>query len=1061
MTKSYRNIFSMIFFIITMHGWAQNNQPGGSLYQIYQEKQAYFDVLRSQLPESEFLQEGGEYAEFQKWFRYWQVRSPQGEPGIYDLMMKSYCDQKFYSGGSFKSNTDPWLEIGPKRISNNMFGIGPIRHISISKDDSDHMLCTSNSGGLFYTSDANTSCTWYNAGTDIGLPHSGCNWADFYPGSTAKWYTTSTYETISSVGGLYRTENNGADWERIADHTDLGGPTTEVFQFLFDRKLNGQSDHRLFLMTSNGCYVTDEPEATDPLWSEMTVAIPNSVSSYSSYPVDPNVLVYDMEYLASSTSTSTLCASMRFTILNGSQQTKIWRFMLSTDDGATWSEAPDQPAIDPAWEWATVETSAATETAFHCMVEKGNSSWVKLFDVNSTIPWPTLASSFNPGFGSGHTFGVDQFNANSLFVGDGVDVNWYLNGAEIPFTYPAAQYSPPTLTPINQQFINASTGHDDVEDVVGDPVNPGIFWIANHGGVSRININVSPRTWEYKCEGLGIAEVWSMSTSQNRPDYIALGLFHDCHLLTRTPYAPAWDPDWSYLNQYGDGTLAIVDPSDANIIYHATQGGPWERKDNAETSNISTTDWFVNQSQYHAEGALNRKKPAHLYYAAKLNFELEIARSFNRGTNYEIVSDFTNNLEVNHPVFDNAEQFWWIRSNPANPDHLYVSLQNYDWQQRIFRNTDIDNPNVQGVRNSWQDLPHPRRAPLGSSDPDREPGVADVAFDTEDANTIYLVYHYSSFLDPLEYSGQYANKMVYRMDVSDLGVYPGNQKFDCGGSYPCTDITMNLPNTIVDKDCLEFEQGSDGGLYIATEVGVYFTNNKRIAAFDPLNPEDADIMTNTSGWVRLGGALPHVTSIGLEVNYQINRIRIGTTGRGVWEHGLHCPPYVDLVESGTYVTDEFKEAQASITSDAIVPPAQRVNYRGGSEVHLTPGFHAEAGSHFHGFIHPCDQPGNSLHPKNLAAGDFAVEEDDLDTRFSDHSMTLFPNPAQESLSVLCPGLPANAVAQLRLIDATGRVVLTTNMNGPLNVLDVSNLQGFFTVVVDDGEIRIAGRAIIQ
>ena len=166
----------LVGWLIDLSACAQNySPPNGPLYQIWAQKQAYFDSIRPLMPDSVFFHEGGEYAEFQKWFRYWQARSPHGEPGYYDQMMKSYCELKFHSGGSFKSNTDPWLEIGPTRISNNMFGIGPVRHIAISKDDPDHMLCTSNSGGLFHTADANASCTWQNAGTDLGLRHSGCN----------------------------------------------------------------------------------------------------------------------------------------------------------------------------------------------------------------------------------------------------------------------------------------------------------------------------------------------------------------------------------------------------------------------------------------------------------------------------------------------------------------------------------------------------------------------------------------------------------------------------------------------------------------------------------------------------------------------------------------------------------------------------------------------------------------------------------------------------------------------------------------------------------------------
>ncbi len=1032
--------------------------PSGPLYQEYFAKMAYFDSIHAFTPDSVFYHEGGEYAEYQKWFRHWVVRAPDGDMDAYDQIIKGYADRQAHVGSGFRSNEDPWLEIGPKRISNNMFGIGPIRHIAISKDNPDHMLCTSNSGGLFHTSDANATCTWHNAGTDTGLPHSGCNWADFYPGSTEKWYTISSYGRISYVGGLYRTGNSGVDWTSIADFNDVGGSTTVMHQFLFDRKLNTQNDHRLFLLTSNGLFITDDPEGQDPQWTEITITVPTSIASYTNFPIDPNVLVYDIEYLASAAPTSTLCASMRFTVEDGTDDPMtIWRFMISMDNGDTWSEVPDQPAIDPSFEWATVETSTASPAKFHCMVEHGSSSWVKTYDteIGGPAAWVTVASGFNPDFGAGHTFGVDQFNANSLIVGDDdYDVNWYFNGAEVPFPYPSSP----------RQYSKSSTGHDDVEDMVGDPAHPGIFWAANHGGVSRVNTNVSPRTWEYKCDGLGVAEVWSMSTSQNKPDYIALGLYHDCHMLTRTPYAPAWDPDWSYLNEYGDGTLVIVDHADANVVYQAVQQGSWDRNDNAETTNDANEHWSLT-SQYFAEGALNRMHSERLYNTRKapipgVDTEIEIERSFDKGTTRVIVSGFTNNIEVNHPDLNNAEQFWWIRSNPANSNYLYVGLQNYDWQQRIFRNSNIDHLNVQTVKDSWEDVPHPRRAPLGSLDPDREPAVADVAFDTEDANTIYLAYQYSSFIDPLGYSGQYANKMVFRMDVSELSVYPANQKFNCDGGYPCADITMNLPNTIADKDCLEFEQGSDGGLYFATEAGVYFTNNKRIAVFDPLNPEDADDLGNTSGWVRLGGSLPHVTSIGLEVNYQINRIRVGTTGRGVWEHGLHCPTNIDIAGTGTYTADEFLEAQGSITSEAIVPATRKVNYRGGTEVHLTPGFHATTGSSFHAFIHPCGLPGNSFHPKSME-NNGSTTGSEIGSPSNIHTLELFPNPANGLLWVRCRSLSKEAIGIVRLFDAIGRQVITASMKGPQKQLDVSSLNGLYNVVLETTGSRFHAQVIIQ
>lgn len=1044
--------------------------PTGTLHQIRELKEAHMEDLRSQMTEEEFLEEGGEYVAFQRWLRYWELRSPQGSTENYDLLMKNYCDAKFNSSSSYKSNDDPWHEIGPKSIANNMFGIGPIRHIAISRDNSDHMLCTSNSGGLFYTPDANASCTWRNGGTDVGLPHSGCNWADFYPGSTEKWYTISSYGRVSYVGGLYRTATSGNEWTRIADYTDMEGPSTVAHKFLFDRKLNVLNDHRLFLLTSQGLFVTDQPEATDPLWTEVQITPPASIAAYSNWSVDPNVLVYDMEYLAATTPTSTLCASMRFTLTDGSSAMTIWRFMISTDNGDTWTEAPNQPAIDPDFEWATVETSAGSPSAFHCMVEKGASSWVKLYDTSTQV-WSTLASGFNPDFGTGNTFGVDQFNANSLIVGDDpYDVNWYLNGVEQVYAYPSSP----------RQYQFASTGHDDVEDVVGDPSHPGIFWVANHGGVSRVNTNMSPRTWEYKCEGLGVAETWSMSTSQNKPDFVALGLYHQCNVITRTPYSEDWDPDWAYLNLYGDGTLALLDHKDANILFYASQAGPWKRNDNAETSLTASQDLAI-PSQYHAEGTLNRRRPERLYRATLRltettpwinnngvtqdyeNREIEVLRSFDRGGTNEVISDFGHNPEVSHSSigvykFDN-EMFWWMRASLANPNHLYVGIRNWDWQHRIYRTTKVDHPNPQTVIDSWEEVPHPRRVALGT--PERDEPPVSFTMHPDDENVIYVAYSSSLFEDPADYDSDVGLGMVYRLNVSELGAYPAAGPFDCDGSYPCSDITMNLPNVIVDLDGLVYEEGSDGGLYLATEVGTYFTNNKRIAAYDPNGAYvDPDDLSNSSGWVRLGGALPHMNSRGLEINYNVNRIRTGLTGRGVWEHGLHCPPDLDLMETGTYSTGGFLEARASITSEAEIPSTLKVDYRGGTQVHLSPGFHAMEGSRFRAFIHPCNMPGNSFTPKNISLGGNTAAEETIVGDLS-RSLVLFPNPANGNLSVLCSDLSDESISGVQLFDVTGKQVFASRMVGKLKVLDVTSFTGLFTVVVDTDTARRVGRVVIQ
>jgi hypothetical protein len=1070
---------------------AQFNPPNGPLYQERAEKEAYFEQRRATMTDEEFYHEGGEYAEYQKFLKQWEHRlSPHGDMSIYDQLLGAYdARQAQGAGGSgFRSNNnDPWLELGPKRRTNNMVGIGPIRKLSINRVDHEHMLCSSTSGGLFYTTNAGDD--WYNANTDVAWTHSGCQAHAYYPGSTESWYAISAVELfqrnkLAYIGGVYRTSDSGGTWEKMGDQGNFAGPETETEKLLFDEELNAQNDHRLFLASSSGLYVCDDPSYSDsdpstidPTWTLLNIStlapgiiVPPSITAlYSNATVEPVVKCYDIEYLPLAGS-RTLCASMRFkvthTVGSNTVATNVWRFMISTDNGDSWNEIANQPQIDATITFATVETSAAAENSFYCLALK-SSSWVEAYDVVTEI-WTPMASGFSTGYGAGNGFGVDQVDAGSVFVSHQTGMRWYLNGM-LPIT--------------------VANGHADVEDIVAHPTNQNEIWVANHGGVSKVEPGGSP-PWVDRSNGLGVGEVDAMSTSETHPQYIVTGLFHDHTTLTRTPYSSDWDPDWDAFDIGGDGTRCWVSRQDPNTVYMSYYDGNWKRSDAAETSNATTGIYLA--SEWWSEGALDRldedrlfritKKnngPPQTYYTTDgngntvattfQNSEIELVRSEDRGVSNTIISDFTNIPEIsagavvinNYLYKNDAEKFFWVRTTPANPDHLYVGLHNYAYDTRIFRNTACRASNVEYVKTQWEEVPHPRRAPVEANDPDREPSVSSIAFDSENENIIYIAYAGSLPFDGMG-PEETAERMVYRMDLTNMGAYPTQGKFDCGGQFDCSDITMNLPNTVTDMDGLVFEQGSDGGLYISTGAGVYFTNNERIAAFDPQDPQgppDPDGLDNTTGWVRLGDALPHVASRGLEINYVINRIRVGTHGRGVWEHHLQCPDREDYAESGTYSADAYLEALHSISSTAVLSAGLNVNYRAGDEVRMTPGFHATAGVQYHAFIHPCDVPGNSFHPKNMTSAGAAATE--VQALRNDQSLSLYPNPASKSLSLLLSSTANEGYARVRFYDTTGRQVVESRMKGSLAVLDVSDLRGFFTVVVETDDARYVERVVIE
>jgi len=142
----------------------------------------------------------------------------------------------------------------------------------------------------------------------------------------------------------------------------------------------------------------------------------------------------------------------------------------------------------------------------------------------------------------------------------------------------------------------------------------------------------------------------------------------------------------------------------------------------------------------------------------------------------------------------------------------------------------------------WEELPLPRNGWL-----------SDVDFDFDNPDITYISYGSASNLGP----NATGTEMVYKMDYTNPSII---SSYDCT-NHPCatvcatgcTDLTQNLPSTGVGNDAFALEKGSDGGMYIATDFGVYYTNNKYLA--------------NGTGWQKFGANLPNVECRGLEINY--------------------------------------------------------------------------------------------------------------------------------------------------------------------------------------------------
>lgn len=179
---------------------------------------------------------------------------------------------------------------------------------------------------------------------------------------------------------------------------------------------------------------------------------------------------------------------------------------------------------------------------------------------------------------------------------------------------------------------------------------------------------------------------------------------------------------------------------------------------------------------------------------------------------------------------DNAGSGWYEISpnlttiNSGSLIAMDVSHTNYEYVVAGANSTLFLTKDLGG---SWTNI----KSGLPSS------GLTYVAFDPLNENTIWVTF-----------SGYTDGRKIYRSK-------------DAGETWE--NMSMNLPN--LPANCVEIERSSSGGVYVGTDVGIYY--------WDPTLSEWEPFMTG----------LPNVIVSELEIHEPTNTIRAATYGRGVWE----------------------------------------------------------------------------------------------------------------------------------------------------------------------------------
>lgn len=898
-------------------------------FELKNKMERHLDSLHQITPDSLFYHEGSEYSQFRQWVEFWDQRLYlDGSFDNYYKRQKEGLER--LSQRSWATYNAQWHEVGPTDEPSGEMppcnvtqsaGIGPVEFIRFYRQNPQHMLTGSTKGGLFYSKDGGDS--WVNAGSDHWLGVSAVSWAEFKVDDPEVAYAVNGEPDdnvpgpIKWTGGIYRARKNGpigpnTQWDLIASIANCfnGNLDCRIKKILTDP----YDPDVLYVASSEGLYKSSNVNAAAPTWQnilqdniwdvEIRPGTGNHMTLYVSFDANPNYP-------------------------NPSPNSNLVSY--STDGGAIWTQ---QLLNSPSNIAQTNSASDISHVSIEVSEAPGFQKYIYLYYYGSSAAhkniyrydfpaqtYTTLLSNiehsaFSCCFGGGSAFGVSQSGTDEIiFIAYDDRYARWKNGALSVFGYSHA---------------NVNDYHVDLEGITLHPNNNNEIWMASHGGPYKSTDQGN--RWVPKMKGVGVAMAFYMATSYENPEDILIGTYHDGCILTQGLYANNWNPPWKYV--YGcDGQKVLIDHKNPNYMYGSGVGSYWGISADGGVTPFSSIGFYTSTGWWDFEAVLNKEKTNVIY--GRQNDEVN--REMNRGnTAGTVISDLAT-LSGANPSCSGVSSLFTFDSNK---DLLMAGFYNCS-------STNAACSNCTGITSSWE-----LYYTLKATDPAINPlsdwhkinlcncnrSAIDVELDPADPNNLYVILY-------PDYSGgdmKIINKVLNFTSASPT-IIP---------------LTGNFPPNGLQSNCLALEKGSNGGIYVATDMGaVFYTNNEMIAT--------ATAAGNKDWWVLFGSNYPHLTTSGLEINYKVNRIRAAPFSRGVWEADLYCPasPFaVNNCVNCSPTNTNFWEG-TTVTASSTVLTNGTMIMRGTESVEILPGAtfslfdpSGSPNNHYKMFIHGC-QPG--------------------------------------------------------------------------------------------------------
>lgn len=712
-------------------------------------------------------------------------------------------------------DTIQWECLGPFNSKNTrQMNQGRIDALSIVKYNQDEILAGGNNGGAWRTTDGGT--TWHNTTDDEGYTIVGFHKIIRHPKNQKVVYAaTGTALKHWNTGmrtygvGVLKSFDSGETWTPTSWNPTYGAWQSNVLDIAIDPRSTFDSTV-LYIATGKGIYRMTGDIDADTDWT----TIYEDKKSYSGPAIYGPVLNHDLEI-------------DRYGNIFFCNSTGVFYHRAGSD---TVSQLPvpipaernneitcDGKSVkNPLKGLYDLEINRQGEigliAAYYYMGTTNNKCHLRwkpyyyCISKDSGVTWTDPQKLRGTGY-TMPTLAINQFDANIFYYeGSGRQVYKSINGGA------------------NSRRLPSNRNHVDVRclelirSTYGDSLGQGdVIYLGNDGGVAT---STDGETWsDITGEGLACGNYFGLAITQDDPEYIFCGAQDGSHNFYR-------NGEWYTTPPGGDNGDCLIDPTDKKYVYQSANG--------------TFRNGIVQGNSWSGRGVSARAAKKFGLFPAYLN-PANPEEVFIGGMEIQYKSTEAKKWEtITHPFEPKA--ITRIAGSENNPSILYYANSGFFWNKKepagsaansgglfkatrkngIWKVTDITN-NLNSKCRGEGNCGLPQILLGLTTDPTNE-------------NRIWTTM-----------GGFEKGKKVYMSE---------------NGGVTWTNVSGCLPN--IPATSIVYEKGSNDGLYLGTEFGVFYKN----ASMDE--------------WIYYAENGPKCMITDMDINYTSGELIVSTLGRGVW-----------------------------------------------------------------------------------------------------------------------------------------------------------------------------------